>query len=152
MSIEHDGEVAAPVGEEQEEGEEVVVVTAPLHTALRDDYGEFIINFLTHVDAGRLELCLPRASVFAAPGVTPLLRIAAGRLNNAAEATGTAGATYLDLGAERVDDGRVRATWAREIGWIHLAAGRFERAAGKKKMISAGESHSLVVSGSTGKV
>ena len=74
MSIEHAGEVAAPVGEEQEEEEEVVAAVAPLHTALRDDYGEFIINFLTHADAGRLELCLPRASVFAAPGATPLLR------------------------------------------------------------------------------
>ena len=128
MSIEHAGEVAAPVGEEQEEEEEVVAAVAPLHTALRDDYGEFIINFLTHVDAGRLELCLPRASVFAAPGVTPLLRIAAGRLNNAAEATGTEGATYVDLDADREDEdaGRVRVTWAREIGWIHLAAGRFE--------------------------
>ena len=140
MSIEHAGEVAAPVGEEQEGEGEVVVVPAPLHTALRDDYGEFIINFLTHVDAGRLELCLPRASVFAAPGVTPLLRIAAGRLNNAAEATGTEGATYVDLDADREDDdtGRRRVTWAREIGWIHLAAGRFEWAGvGKKKMISS---------------
>ena len=130
-------------------------MTAPLHTALRNDYGEFIINFLTHVDAGRLELCLPRASVFAAPGVTPLLRIAAGRLNNAAEATGTEGATYVDLDADREDDdaGRRRVTWAREIGWIHLAEGRFEWAGvGKTMMISGGSCHSLVVSGSTGKV
>ena len=151
MSIEgggHEGEVAAPVGEEEEEEEEVV--PAFLHTALHDDYGEYIIDFLTHVDAGRLERCLPAASVF---GVTPLLRIAAGRLNNAAEATGTAGATYLDLDADRKDEGRVRATWAREIGWIHLAAGRFERAGGvgkKKILISARAEHSLVVSGYDG--
>ena len=112
MSIEgggHEGGVAAPVGEEEEEEEEEVV-SAFLHTALHDDYGEYIIDFLTHVDAGRLERCLPRASVF---GVTPLLRIAAGRLNNAAEATGTAGATYLDVDADREDDdvGRRRVTW-----------------------------------------
>ena len=47
---------ASPVWEE-ELGEGEVVVPAPLHTALRDDYGEFIFNFLTHIDAGRLELC-----------------------------------------------------------------------------------------------
>ena len=152
MSIEgggHEGEVTALVGEQEEEEE--VVVPAFLHTALHNDYGEYIIDFLTHVDAGRLERCLPAASVF---GATPLLRIAAGRLNNAAEATGTEGATYVDLDADREDDdaGRTRVTWAREIGWIHLAAGRFAAAAGKKKMISGGAWHSLVVSGSTGKV
>ena len=128
-------------------------MVAPIHTALRDDYGEFVIDFLTHVDAGRLERCLPRASVF---GATPLLRIAAGRLNNAAEATGTEVATHVHLDADRENDdaGRIRVTWAREIGWIHLAAGRFAWAGvgKKKKMLSGGLSHSLVVSGSTGKV
>ena len=130
-------QVADPVAAERG-----VVAPALLHTALRDDYGECIINFLTHVDAGRLEWCLSRDSVF---GTTPLLGIVVGRLNNAAEAMGTAGATYLNLDREVGGDCCVRVTWSREIGLIRLAVAQYAAAAGKK-MISAGANHSLVVS------
>ena len=114
-----------------------------LHTALHRNWAFHVVKYLAPHDAGRLEQCLARDSVFVEAAVTPLLRMVAGRMQAAAE---KAGATMLvPLGEER--GGRV--TWAKELLWIYVAMARIQ--VGAKKMTSAGLNHSLMTSGNEGR-
>jgi alpha-tubulin suppressor-like RCC1 family protein len=112
-----------------------------LIAALRQDSGDHVFKYLAPRCLARLEQCLTSKLVFVAAGEgDALLNMVAGRRH--AEAA-KAGATMLvPLGEEREG----RATWATELRWIYLAMGRL-RASGAKNMITAGDGHSLVTSG-----
>jgi hypothetical protein len=111
---------------------------------LGKDFGDNVFKYLDPRTAACLETTFTSELVFVQPGgvVALLLSVARRRHAEAAEA----GATLEVLGEGRVG----RATWATELLWIVMAMGR-ARVGGAKKMISAGECHSLVTSGKAGK-
>jgi alpha-tubulin suppressor-like RCC1 family protein len=115
-----------------------------LNAALHRNWAYHVFKHLTPHDAGRLEQCLASASVFTEPAVTPLLRMVAGRMQAVAEKEGAT--MLLPLDEER--GGRI--TWAMELLWIYMAMARV-RMRGAKKMIGAGDHHSLVTPGKAGK-
>jgi alpha-tubulin suppressor-like RCC1 family protein len=110
---------------------------------LGKDFGDGVFKYLDPRTLARLETTFTSELVFIPlGGVQALLwSVAERRYAEAAEA----GATLVVLGEGREG----RATWATELLWIYMAMGR-ARVGGAKKLISAGESHSLVTSG-TGK-
>ena len=116
-----------------------------LNSALHRNWAYHVFKHLTPHDAGRLEQCLASASVFTEPAVTPLLRMVAGRMQAAAEKAGAK--MLVPIGEGR--GGRI--TWAMELLWIYVAMARV-RIGGAKKLISAGNAHSLVTSGKAGEI
>ena len=112
---------------------------------LGKDYGDGVFKYLGPRPLARLEATFTRELVFVPPGgaVALLLSVARRRHAEAAEA----GATLVVLGEGREG----RATWATELQWIYMSMGR-ARVGGAKKMISAGQVHSLVTSGKAGEI
>ena len=83
-----------------------------LLTALGDDYADHIFKHLHPSDVASLE----RSS----RAITPLLRFAIDRMNDASKGKGVEGATFVVLGANRAV-GQV--TWSKEFGWIRAVVG-----------------------------
>jgi alpha-tubulin suppressor-like RCC1 family protein len=109
-----------------------------LRAALHPNWAFHVLKHLHPHDAGRLEACHST--------ITPLLRVAATRMNAASSGEASKeGATFVAFGADR-DAGWI--TWARELLLIYQAVAR-TRVRGAKMMVSAGERHSLVASGNT---
>jgi alpha-tubulin suppressor-like RCC1 family protein len=111
-----------------------------LRAALHPNWAFHVLKHLHPYDAGRLEGCHST--------VTPLLRVAAERMNDASNGEASKeGATLVVLGADR-DAGWI--TWARELLLIYMETARTRlraRGWGGKKMVSVSERHSLVASG-----
>jgi alpha-tubulin suppressor-like RCC1 family protein len=111
---------------------------------LGKDYGDGVFKYLDPRTLARLECTFTSDLVFVPRcGAQALLQSVAQRRH--AEAA-EAGATLVVLGEGREG----RATWATELRWIYVAMGR-ARVGGAKKLISAGQYHSLVTSG-TGEI
>jgi alpha-tubulin suppressor-like RCC1 family protein len=110
---------------------------------LGKDFGDGVFKYLDPRTLARLETTFTRELVFIPLGGVQalLLSVAQRRHAEAAEA----GATLMVLGEGREG----RATWATELQSIYMAMGR-ARVGGAKKMISAGQAHSLVTTGREG--
>jgi hypothetical protein len=112
---------------------------------LGKDYGDNVFKYLAPRTLAHLECAFTSELVFVQPGGVQALLLSVAQRRHAEAAK--AGAALMVLG-----DGRgARATWARELRWIHMAMGR-ERAGGAKKLICAGQEHSLVTTGKEGEV
>jgi alpha-tubulin suppressor-like RCC1 family protein len=109
------------------------------------DYGDGVFKYLDPRTAACLECTFTSELVFIQPGGAQALLLSVARRRHAEAAK--AGATLAVLGDGR--DGR--ATWATELLWIYMSMGR-ARVGGAKKMISAGDMHSLVTSGKEGEI
>jgi alpha-tubulin suppressor-like RCC1 family protein len=107
-----------------------------LRTALHPNWAYHMIKYLHPRDSGRLEACHTT--------VTPVLRVVAGRMNDASRVPGgKEGAMFVKIGAGR-DAGWISWSWE---GWmIYIAVARLQ-VRGAKNRISAGRSHSLITSG-----
>jgi hypothetical protein len=110
---------------------------------LGKDYGDNVFKYLAPRTAACLETTFTSELVFVQPGGAQALLLSVARRRHAESAD--AGATLEVLGEGR--GGRM--TWATELRWIYMAMGR-ARVGGAKKMISAGDKHSLVTSGKIG--
>ena len=104
------------------------------------DYGDGVFKYLAPRTLARLECTFTRELVFIPLGGAQALLLSVARRRHAEAAK--AGATLEVLGEGR----GARATWATELLWIYMAMGR-ARVGGAKKMISAGDQHSLVYVG-----
>jgi hypothetical protein len=111
---------------------------------LGKDFGDGVFKYLDPRTLARLELTFTSKLVFDPPDGVQALLLSVARRRHAEAAN--AGATLEVLGDKREG----RATWATELRWIYMAMGR-ARVGGAKKLISAGEWHSLVTSG-TGEI
>jgi hypothetical protein len=107
---------------------------------LGKDYGDGVFKYLDPRTAACLECTFTSELVFVPLGGAEALLLSVARRRHAEAAT--TGATLGVLGGEQ--GGRV--TWATELLWIYMAMGR-ARVGGAKKMIIAGQWHTLVTSG-----
>ena len=112
---------------------------------LGKDFGDGVFKYLAPRTAACLECSFTSELVFVQPGGAQALLLSVARRRHAEAAE--AGATLEVLGEGR--EGQV--TWAKELLWIYMAVGR-ARVGGAKKMISAGDEHSLVTSGRIGEM
>jgi alpha-tubulin suppressor-like RCC1 family protein len=104
------------------------------------DFGDGVFKYLDPRTLAHLETTSTSELVFVQPGGAQALLLSVARRRHAEAAE--AGATLEVLGEGREG----RATWAMELLWIYMAMGR-ARVGGAKKMISAGDRHSLVTTG-----
>ena len=137
VGAEHKGEDTTGVCAAAEE-EAATPLPPFLRTALHPNWAYHMIKHLHPRDAGRLEECHTT--------VTPVLRVVAGRMNDASKVQGgKEGATFVQIGAGR-DAGWT--SWSWEVWMIYIAVARLQ-VRGAKNRISAGRSHSLITSGKT---
>jgi alpha-tubulin suppressor-like RCC1 family protein len=116
------------------------MVEAMLLGVLGKDFGDNVFKYLDPRTAACLETTFTSELVFVQPGGAQALLLSVAQRRHAEAAK--AGATLEVLGEGR----GARATWATELLWIDMAMGR-ARVGGAKKMISAGDMHSLVTTG-----
>jgi alpha-tubulin suppressor-like RCC1 family protein len=130
-------------GGEEKEGKEGKLAESMLLGVLCKDFGDGVFKYLAPRTLARLEATFTRELVFIPLGGVQALLLSVARRRHAVAAK--AGATLEVLGEGRGG----RATWATELRWIYMAMGR-TRVGGAKKLISAGDMHSLVTSGKIG--
>jgi alpha-tubulin suppressor-like RCC1 family protein len=112
---------------------------------LGKDFGDGVFKYLDPRTLARLETTFTSELVFVPRGGVQALLLSVARRRHAEAAE--AGATLAVLGEGRGG----RATWATELRWVYMSMARVQ-IGGAKKLISAGESHSLVTTGKIGEI
>ena len=121
------------------------MVESILLGVLCKDFGDGVFKYLAPRTSARLETTFTSELVFVQPGGAQALLLSVARRRHAEAAN--AGATLEVLGEGR--GGRV--TWAAELQSIYMAMRR-ARVGGAKKVIGAGDKHSLVTSCKIGEI